>query len=158
MKIVILSIVALGILAVILFLGGSGNIGANYALVPYEEIDLSCLDSIFEETVIRTEAEYQSLIDMSRDFHTIPSFPCTDYEFPQIDFNEKTLLAHIVRGSGCSLNVERSVLRSEIDKEVIYDIKADFVGSCDKLISEHNFILVPKIPADYKVSFRVDSE
>ena len=157
----ILPILAIVILGVILIFAASDDDhknSANYVLVPFEEIDIICLGSPLEGIVVRNQDEYQSLIDTSPDLHPNPGLFCIDYQFPKIDFSQKTLLGYAVSGGGCSHTIERRAWRSELNKEVIYDIRADFVGSCDKRISEDNLILVPQIPEDYKVSFRVDSE
>ena len=109
------------------------------------------------EFVVRTQAEYQRLIDTSPDLHPNPFLPCIEYEFPVIDFSQKTLLGKSFTGGGCSSEVKKKVLRNDKGREVIYSINVSFKGTCEMGISHNNFILVPKIPEGYIVKFEINS-
>ncbi len=130
----------------------------NFYQVIFEELDLQCLGTGgAREFVARTQAEYQHFIDTSPDLHPNPFLPCVDYEFPVINFSQKTLLGRTITGGGCTSEVKKDVLRNDYEQTVIYSITTIFTGTCERAITDNNFILVPKIPEDYTIKFEVVS-
>lgn len=123
--------------------------------IAYEDFDLKCVGRGGAlEHVINTEKEYQSLIDNSPDLHPNPFLPCIDYKFPTIDFSRKTLLGKGTTSGGCKVKTERKVLRDDVNKEYVYQIKIKQYGSCEMAWHSNNWILVPKIPSDYTIKFK----
>ena len=152
---VILLLLAAGAAIGIDKLSGEPNYVEDYSWpVSYQDFDLQCLGFQYE-MVIRNESEYQSAINTSTDLYPNPFLLCIDYKFPKIDFDQNTLLGHQVVTAGCSADFTRSIRQLDLDAMVIYEIKYSSSGSCDKAISNNNFVLIPKIPENYEVRFEV---
>ena len=126
--------------------------------VTYQDVDLRCLGmGGSREFVVRTQPEYQHLIDTSPDLHPNPFLLCLDYKFPVIDFTQKTLLGKSITGSGCSSEIKKKVLRNDNNRQVIYSVTTTFIGGCEMAISHTNWILIPKINEDYRVNIELNS-
>ena len=78
---------------------------------------------------------------------------CEDSQLPNIDFNTKTLLGKTTDRCGCSSTSSRSVYIDDKEKEIIYSIVITSEGSCEIAGTEGNWVLIDKVPIDYKVRF-----
>lgn len=85
------------------------------------------------------------------------SISCDNAEFPEIDFSESTLLGLWADGGGCSINYYRSVGKLVDSKEYLYTVTVQECGFCEMYGFSYNWVLVPKLPADYSVRFQVKS-
>lgn len=102
-----------------------------------------------DEIIINNYEQYKSL------FQIIHSKWCENLTMPSIDFSQKTLLGKYASGS-CGASFEKNVIRDDSKKEYKYRIyvKESFCISGPPQESM-NYILVPKVPDDYKVVFEV---
>ncbi|MBI4044122.1 MAG: hypothetical protein HY392_00260 [Candidatus Diapherotrites archaeon] len=141
------------------FLAIALNVSAETVQIEYEDSKVTCLGSGGEgEFVVNSQEEYQKLIDGSPDLYPNPALYCVDYEFPEIDFEEKTLLGKFLSGGGCDSKVEKSVWRDDELKEVTYRAKLTTYGLCAMNIFHPNWVTVGKIPAEYSVKFEASTE
>lgn len=145
------------LVVLLLFLAGCTDIRNNNLIeVPHIDFDLKCTGSGADlEYIVRSQQEYQSLIDNSPDLYPNPFLLCVDYKFPEIDFSKYTLLGRGVSAGGCDIEFERKVFRDDQNKKYIYSIKSDVEGTCEKGLFNKNWILIDKIPNDYGVDFNV---
>jgi len=128
----------------------------NLEEIEFQDFDLQCLGLCgIQEFVLRSQEDYQKEIDNSPDLYPNPLLYCLDYDFPSIDFNEYTLLGKGVVGGGCDNNINKRVFKDEINKRVVYQIESEFIGPCEKIICESNFILIRSISSDYEIVFEV---
>lgn len=74
-----------------------------------------------------------------------------------IDFNQYTLLGKHASG-GCQVVFERNVTKDDVQKKYFYRIKVHQCGTCKKYMESMNWVLVPRIPDDYTVSFIVEEK
>lgn len=103
------------------------------------------------EFVINDSNSYFSLDSLKSD-----SEDCNSVQLPEIDFNEKTLLGKCILVSGCGeISYSRKVKKNESAKKYIYTIEIDTSGLAHCLKSSMNWILVPKISANYSIEFNV---
>lgn len=72
---------------------------------------------------------------------------------PPIDFNEHTLIGCYITGS-CQLRIIREVSIDAAQKKYNYSILYKDNGVCFAKARDYNFVLVPKLPADYTVTFK----
>ncbi len=122
----------------------------------HEALDLKCLGSGgIHKDFINSEKEYEELIAQSPDLHPNPALYCVDYKFPKINFERFTLLGLSTDVVGCEAEVKKSVSRDDVKKEIRYTVYGIAYGTCEKANFSNNFILIEKIPEDYKVKFDV---
>jgi hypothetical protein len=98
-----------------------------------------------ERFIINSEEELDTLINIMENAGSL----C---EKPDINFNDFTLLGQYASGD-CEVKFIREVVRDTNNKKFIYSIKIRDCGSCKKLGYSMNWILVPKLPADWDVEF-----
>ncbi len=72
---------------------------------------------------------------------------------PPIDFNQHTLIGCYITGS-CQLRIIREVSIDASQKKYNYSILYKDNGACFAKAIDYNFVLVPKLPADYTVTFK----
>lgn len=127
--------------------------------IKYEDLNKPeyCILSPFE---ILKNKETEFVINNQDAYKTILSYRksdsvCKNFAFLEIDFSEKTLLGKYTFAAGCSINFIRHVFRDNSSKEIIYSINVSEIGRCEKAVYSMNWILIPKIPSDYKVKFEV---
>ncbi len=119
-------------------------------------IDMACFSFIDSQFIINDDTAYTVLLDYLKD-----SIACENYQLPPIDFTERSLLGKYTSGTGCTAFYWRYVYADLESQNYLYEITADIDSfSCDPYVekSSYNFIIVPKIPADYGVIFDVQYE
>lgn len=72
-----------------------------------------------------------------------------------IDFSKYTVLENRVTTGGCSVIYERNVSKDITHKKIVYTVTANQCGGCEKLNTSWNWVLVPKIPEDYTIEYKV---
>jgi hypothetical protein len=77
--------------------------------------------------------------------------------FVPVDFSQYTVLGKYA-GGGCMVSFEREVSRNHAEKKVRYFIKVHECGNCKTGTYYVHWVLVPKIPDDYTVSFVVENK
>jgi len=125
---------------------------------PDSENSLICITTFYsddreKEFIIDTQEEYQSLLD-----YLSPSLSCEDFELPELDFSQQTLLGKFTSGVGCSVDFIRDICEDSLNKGVIYSINVIEEGDCEMLITSMNWILIPKVPSDYDIEFIVSGQ
>ena len=75
--------------------------------------------------------------------------------YQTIDFSKYSVLEKEVNTGGCSVVIERNVSKNIKHKKILYTITVHQCGGCEKLNISWNWVLVPKIPEDYTVEFKV---
>jgi hypothetical protein len=100
------------------------------------------------EHIIR--ADSQNVLNLKVRFNN-------DTTYLPIDFNQYTVLGKYASG-GCAVVFERNVSRNDAEKRVIYKIKVHECGDCLVHVGYVQWVLVPKIPDDYTVSFVVENK
>ncbi len=104
--------------------------------------------------------EPQYVINDSTAYQSLGILPvntpeCVGTILPEIDFNTQTLLGLYADGT-CNVGFDRIVIRDNDLKKYIYTVGVNACGICESLRFSMNWILVPKLPADYTVEFIVE--
>jgi len=102
--------------------------------------------------IIDNDTSYQSFGDSSKVKY---STSCDTAKLLHIDFSTLTLLGISTTSSLCD-NVSRVILMDTISKKYIYTIgiKHNKVDWCPQIAkTSMNWVLVPKLPGEYKVEF-----
>lgn len=73
---------------------------------------------------------------------------------PYIDFSKYSLIGYPVNGQ-CEFEKTIKVYKDSVNNQYIYDLTIQSVGDCKKLVSSHNWVLVPALPINYKVYFDI---
>lgn len=110
-------------------------------------------DEGYSEVIIKNEEAYQDFGNTVR-IHPY-NLNCDTADLPMIDFNKYSLIGKYTSGGGCSVSYTRQVFRDEKNKKYIYEISAEYSGTCRMLIININWALIPKIPKGYTIEFRV---
>ncbi len=76
---------------------------------------------------------------------------------PNIDFNVYSVIGKTIKG-GCELKFRRELQIDHQNKQYIYTINFKDRGTCKKLVANDNLVIVPKIPNDYTVTFKVEED
>ncbi len=111
-------------------------------------INIECMDGdkIAENYVIRNTNEYNKLLDIRWQY-----FDCPDYELPEIDFNDHTLIGFVTK-TGPS-EIKRSVYRNDAEEKYFYNIDISITGIEEILIVRNNWLLIPRLEEKYSVIF-----
>jgi hypothetical protein len=91
---------------------------------------------------------YQSIPEMSYE-----EFLATCHVFPDVDFEQYSVLGTQAMGTGCTVAFEKHVYRDDQSKRVRYEITVIEEGTCGTVSNNRNLILVPRIPSEYSVEF-----
>lgn len=73
-----------------------------------------------------------------------------------INFRIHTLLGVYTSNGGCNVSYLRMVERQENSKTYLYKVQVNSCGLCKKLAINFNWVLVPKLPAGWKVEFKIE--
>jgi hypothetical protein len=106
------------------------------------------------EIIIKNNSDYIALGDSCRALY-LSSIMCDTANLPAIDFNKYSLIGKLSEGGGCGVEYIRDVTIDTITKTYNYSIEAEYNGTCEMLIMNMNWALVPSIPDDYKVFFNL---
>jgi len=103
------------------------------------------------EVVINDSVSYK-VLENSMLVKTSPG--CDTAHFAKIDFNKYTLIGKKVNLSLCD-SVTREIAVDTVHQKYIYSIRVKrHVGVCAAVLKiSMNWVLVPKLPDDYKVDF-----
>ena len=106
-----------------------------------EMVDMNCwpLNEDDGEGIFRNEKEYRAAFD-------------TACVLPEIDFSEFSLLFQQTTG-GCYSKHKRNVEVIEGEKRVHFRIQVNNCGACKRMGVYNHWVLVPKVPDDFTVSF-----
>lgn len=76
---------------------------------------------------------------------------------PNLDFNVYSVIGKTVTGD-CNIKIRRELDIDHQNKQYIYTIRFKDRGLCKKMALNHNLVIVPKIPNDYTVVFKVEED
>lgn len=93
---------------------------------------------------------YQSTPEMSYE-----EFLATCNVFPDVDFEQHSVLGAQAMGTGCTVTFEKHVYQFDESKRVRYEIQVIEEGACETVTYNRNLILVPRIPPEYGVAFLI---
>jgi len=114
---------------------------------------LQCIQSIVlqgQQFAISSDVEYQQLEQYKNRSKT-----CMDWSLPVIDFSRQVLLGKYTAGGGCEVDFGQRLYKDDMDKTYMYIIDVKEEGTCQKLVTNMNWILAPKPPEDYELKFIV---
>lgn len=95
---------------------------------------------------IDTPEQYAHLMS-----HRLPFLQCMSFSLPEIDLSRSTILGFPVSAGGCSIEFSRKLVIDETAKKVIFSAYVKMRGACEKQGQTMNWVIVPKIPADYTI-------
>lgn len=137
---------------VLLFSLATCNKNDYIAIEGVEEVFiLPCYDIAEDEIIISDTTTYIAQLHQ-KVFNQL----CLQYEIPSIDFSQKTLIGKVVEAIGCDPTYEHEVLADVSEKMYIYRIIAHQNGACQDTFVQRNWVIVPKLPDAYTVSFEVN--
>jgi len=119
-----------------------------------ESLSFQCLEQIPEHQVINSADEYSALLDEYRDY----TQSCLTYFSPQIDFTEKTLLGQRILVTACNVSSVSEVFADPDQKRYIYQLRVNMEGDCEMIFERVVWIVVPKLPDNYIVTFKANYE
>lgn len=123
-----------------------------------QEINLSeCLNKVLDnetetEFIIKNDSIFNQLIEKHTDEIELL---CINNDIPSIDFKKYSLLGKFTEADGKIRYYERSVTEDRVNKKYIYSIIIHAKGFRKILAIDYNWVLVPKIPDNYTVEFKV---
>jgi len=111
---------------------------------------------VYQPLITWDMKNYEHIIrtDSQNVFNLKVSFDNGD-NYDTVDFSQYTLLGKYARGN-CKAIFERNATKNEMQKKIFYKVKVYQCGSCEINWESMNWVLVPKIPADYNVSFTIE--
>lgn len=101
-----------------------------------------------QNLVISQDSAYQALF-----FQNNAYTHCDSLNFESVDFEQHSVLSMAVSGSGCSRSFCLSVLDDSATQQYRFIARVIECGGCEPLEIVRYWVVVPKIPADYTVSF-----
>jgi len=100
------------------------------------------------EYIIDNDTVYQQLLSNS---------VCSGYTLPAIDFAQYTLLGKFATGQ-CKVEFHRQVTKDDAAKTYNFTIYVCDRGICKKEAISMNWVIVPKLPQGYTVTFTVKDD
>lgn len=145
---------------------------------PVQEINIGCLPGLIDSSVsfvVRNQDEYDALLveyyektkekykelwGVTTDEELSEGIPFKDCDatLTPIDFERFTLLSHYAQGSGCATGFNKTFQYDGANKKVVFTIDVVEQGLCEPLRKYRTSVLIPKIPDDYTVDFRVTTQ
>lgn len=113
----------------------------------------NCVDYELNEFIIDDKDSYLDLFTRPH-----PTEYCQNFQIPEIDFENRTLLGYYSTIQGCSLKYRRTLMADPDEKEYIYTIYYRNEGDCEKTISYMHWMSIPQLPSDYSVRFELKAE
>lgn len=107
-----------------------------------------CLN-YFPDTIFIIESEDE--LDTLYKYET-----CPGRINPEINFEAYTLLGQYADGGGCDITFNREVVADEPDKRYVYTVSVKECGLCEMMGYSMNWVLVPKLPDNWTVKFKID--
>ena len=123
--------------------GGNKNEG-----IISSSVQINCWPAKFQENyIITSDSAYLQIF----------SDTSTGCNRPPIDFSKFSLLGQSASGQ-CEIKVIREVTRSESENKYHYKVTVKSCGICKKEVLSDNWVIVPKLPDNWTVTFEVDEK
>ena len=113
--------------------------------VPFEEIEMSCINNIEREWVVRSNQELWKEKSFYSDY-------CRNYRFPEIDFEKYILLGYHTSVGGCGMPIVKHEVFIQ-RRKLIFRRMITRDGPCEINITTTRQILVPKLYKDFEIEF-----
>lgn len=113
-----------------------------------------CMISSFElydELVIKSEESFHNFFEELQEQRSW----CDVDKLPFIDFSKYILLSKWSSGGGCKTDYKYKVTLDSLNKEIVYTVSVKYEGACEKFTISNNFVLVPVVPDDYRITCRL---
>jgi hypothetical protein len=104
----------------------------------------------YQQARVEYPGRYESIPEMSYE-----EFLATCNVFPNVDFEQYSVLGAQTMGTGCTVAFEKHLYRDDQSKTVHYEIQVIEEGACETATYSRNLILVPRIPPEYRVEFLI---
>jgi len=105
--------------------------------------------------VITDIVEFQSLRSKMDSFFLSKNSGCDTASLVAPNFEKQTLLGCFAQGTGCDASFHRTVLQDDTQHKYTYTIEVEDCGKCTYKIPSMNWVLVPKLPQNYTVEFKI---
>jgi len=76
------------------------------------------------------------------------------YLYEPIDFSQFTMIGFYITGSGCNHRIVRNLIRMANENRYHYKVTYISCGICKPLIMYCNWVLIPKLPENWIVTFQ----
>lgn len=119
--------------------------GVEELSIPY------CSDFMEEEYLIDNEETYELFRTQYADTNL-----CESHGFPSINFDERTLLGKLTTNTACSTTNNRTVFADPDEERYLYQINIFPSGDCETVLTNMNFITIPKLPEGYSIAYEVN--
>jgi len=119
---------------------------STFTDIEFLPIDLGHYGHLIDSTIIRSQAEYDSLTSMLREKHF-----WLKEEPPEIDFEYFTLIGDESFADG-SATFSYQVLKDTLDQFINVHVVEHYGGGRGMNVFDH-WLLIPKVPDDYSVKF-----
>jgi len=106
---------------------------------------------LYDELVFKNEKSFQKFHEELQE----QRIRCDGDTLPYIDFSENMLLSKWSSGGGCNTNYKYHVTLDTINKELVYTVYVKYEGTCEILAKNNNFVLVPMVTDDYRITCRL---
>jgi hypothetical protein len=130
----------------------------NSELFNCSECNCFSISNIYSRNgfVIRDKETYDKYADSLRIFPVISKINCDTAQLMNIDFNKHSLIG-ISAGYGACDSINRNIYVDNKNQKVIYQIGIkEYNGVCIQIyLLSLNLVLIPRIPDNYKVYFKV---
>jgi hypothetical protein len=75
-----------------------------------------------------------------------------------IDFNAYSLLGLYITGGGCDASITREVTSLDKEKQYHYKVTLYTCGYCKMGVYDFNWVIVPKLPSGWTVTFETENK
>lgn len=117
-------------------------------------VSLYYIPSCYDGKIEIGEYYIRDTVSLVKLLKTYPNYASNcDTNILNVDFSKYTLLGKYVSDNGCKEKFIRNVIIDNNEKTVKYSIYSCSKGTCAKKLGSYNFVLIPKFPNDYRVSF-----
>lgn len=127
--------------------------------------------SMSKEMIIDSQEEYEELLKYRRKTDQVCSSvesdfyqqtcerdrQCMNQSLPVVDFTNFTVLGKYSVGSCGAYDYSRSIWRDDEEKIIVYSVYSKermFLACSGPGTQSMNFVVIPKIPSDYKIDFK----
>lgn len=78
---------------------------------------------------------------------------CCAGKLEHVDFTQSDILGQSTVNQGCSSSYWRDVQRDDAARRLVYTVTERFCKKCSPVEGQGNFVVVPKIPEGYTVTY-----
>lgn len=109
-----------------------------------------------ENVIFNSNFEY--IIKNQNQFDSLIAIKDTNYNFPEINFDEQSLIGIYTSGTGCEITFDRLLNIDNQERIITYTIIIRSCGNCEKLGYSMNWAVIPKIEDEYSINFIINNQ